>query len=219
MPQFTNFHSLYRLYEIDQICQLLVSDEATSPAVGVSLILDTLLSDECIVVDYYNVVEYDRQIELDSPSVVSGLRQATYQICIQLGWHHTSTSANQPFGTLFPLEFYLDACEAVFGAVFSNETAHMNSDRLNVAHGGQSPSVTNVIFTQGSLDPWRGLGVLSNLNENAPLFTITGASQSNDFPQMSQDDAPELYETKYQIKYLLRYWIARDQGIEVVPVM
>lgn len=42
-------------------------------------------------------------------------RQDAYQMCLNLGWMHTSDMGQQPFGSSFPITFYRSACEAVFG--------------------------------------------------------------------------------------------------------
>lgn len=77
--------------------------------------------------------------------------------------------------------------------------------------------MTNVIFTQGSLDPWRSLGVQEDLNDDAVALLINDASQGNDLGPISEDDSQELLAVKLRIKYLIRYWIARASGIGVVP--
>lgn len=172
----------------------------------------------CIHFDYDLLVEIDQQVELNSIGVASGLRQYSYQTCTQLGWHHTSDSPNQPFGSSFPLDIFHTACEDVFGSVFSNYTAHQTSDRLNVAHGGLQPAVTNVVFTHGELDPWRTIGVQEDLNDSSPAIVIAGASQAQDLSALSENDSQELQDAKLRIKAQIQYWIRHAQGIEIVPL-
>lgn len=97
------------------MCQLITSDENASDAEGVAKILNDLLDDECIPIDFDHFIEEDRQTDLNAVAVESGVRQITYQMCVQLGWHHTSDGLGHPFGTLFPLDFSIATCEAVFG--------------------------------------------------------------------------------------------------------
>lgn len=121
---------------------------------------------------------------------------------------------------------------------FSNASAHAASDRLNVAHGGLSPSVTNVIFTHGNLDPWRTIGVLEDVNPEATVLIIDGkyickrslysiinifylynigSAQSTDLLGFSENDTQAETDAKLIIKELIRYWVAHDDGIEIVP--
>lgn len=41
-------------------------------------------------------------------------------------------------------------------------------------YGGQLPDLTNVIFTNGDIDPWHSLSVLENLNAFSPAIVIKG---------------------------------------------
>lgn len=40
-----------------------------------------------------------------------------YQMCSEFGWHPTTNSKNQPFGSNVPVELYLNFCHDVFGDV------------------------------------------------------------------------------------------------------
>lgn len=41
-------------------------------------------------------------------------------------------------------------------------------------YGGMNPEVTNVYFTHGSIDPWRVMGIQTDLNERSPAVVIPG---------------------------------------------
>lgn len=47
-------------------------------------------------------------------------------------------------------------------------------DRKNVLYGGLQPTITNVIFTHGHLDPWRAMGVQTDLSKSARSVVIPG---------------------------------------------
>lgn len=208
----------YSVQSIFGTCRVLERG-GQSPAHTIAAVLAILQnSTECINFDYDQLIEVDQQVELDAIGVTSGMRQYTYQTCTQLGWHHTSDSRNQPFGSSFPLDIFHNACEEVFGSAFSNYTAHQTSDRLNVAHGALQPAVTNVVFTHGELDPWRTIGVLDDLNESSPAIIIPDASQAQDLSALSENDSQELQDAKLRIVSVIQYWIRHDQGIEIVPL-
>lgn len=46
--------------------------------------------------------------------------------------------------------------------------------RKNVMYGGMNPAVNNVYFTQGSIDPWRTMGIQTDLNERSPADVVPG---------------------------------------------
>lgn len=47
-------------------------------------------------------------------------------------------------------------------------------ERTNIVYGGWTPDVTNVIFTNGDIDPWHALSVLEDVNESSPAILVPG---------------------------------------------
>lgn len=47
-------------------------------------------------------------------------------------------------------------------------------NRKNALYGEWNPSVSNVIFTHGQLDPWRAMGVQTDVSRTAPVIIIRG---------------------------------------------
>lgn len=200
------------------ICDILARDHLT-PAHGIAAVFNIMtLNGSCVQFDYDALIREERETSLDSFAVKTGLRQSTYLTCTQLGWHHTSDNQRHPFGSSFPLDIFNTFCEEVFENAFNNVTAHRSADRINVAHGGLNPAVTNVVFSHGELDPWRTIGILEDLNESSPAIIIENASQAADLRRYSPNDSQELLDARQRIRELIRYWIAHDDGIEVVPV-
>lgn len=104
----------YRLTSVDAICNIITGvHESDAHAIGE--ILDILLEDECVSVDYETVLREERQTAWNATAVEAGLRQYSYQSCSQFVWYHSSNSRFQPFGSSFPVEFIYRACEDVFG--------------------------------------------------------------------------------------------------------
>lgn len=64
----------------------------------------------------------------------------------------------------------------IYGLIirFNNSTFEGSINHTNDLYGGFNPSVTNVYFSHGSLDPWHRMGVLSDLNEHSPSAVIEG---------------------------------------------
>lgn len=84
----------------------------------------------------------------------------------------------------------------------------MTSARLNVEFGGLTPNVTRVVFTSGSRDPWRYLGIQEELNEESPVIVIEGASHANDVLSISERDSDALRAAKERVSDILSEWIA-----------
>jgi len=54
----------------------------------------------------------------------------------------------------------------------------INVERKNVMYGGMNPDVTNVYFTHGSIDPWRTMGIQTDLNDRSPADVVPGNMKS-----------------------------------------
>lgn len=97
--------------------------------------------------------------------------------------------------------------------------------RLNGVFGGKQPAVSKVIFTHGELDPFRSLGVQSDLNDESPVIVIPrkfvyniiihfclyymfflGASHASDMDSIGEDDWPELVEAKEMVRDTIFRW-------------
>lgn len=59
-------------------------------------------------------MDYFKETNWSSPAANNG-RQWLYQTCSAFGWYQTSNSKNQPFGSNFPAELWLNYCQDIFG--------------------------------------------------------------------------------------------------------
>lgn len=57
---------------------------------------------------------------------------------------------------------------------FGAEILETGIKRTNIFYGSQTPEVTKVLSIHGTVDPWHPLGILSDLNDQAPSILITG---------------------------------------------
>lgn len=201
---------------IEEVCDLIMVPEL-SDIEGVARIVSeiVLLESDCLPLSYDNFILNDTQIELDAPSVVYGIRQITYQTCIQFGWHHTSDGANHPFGSSFPIAHFNNICHDLFGDV--SALAQSNSNRVNQMYGGLNPRVDHVLYTHGMNDPWRTVGIQESSNPLAPVFLITGHGQGGELGPILETDSAALVASKTQIKTLLNSWIQLFS--EIVPIV
>ncbi|CAG2107576.1 unnamed protein product, partial [Medioppia subpectinata] len=107
-------------------------------------------------------------------------RQRVYQACTEIGWFVTTDLPNSPFGHNIPVEFYIQQCADVFGPQFTAQTVQKGVDRTNAKYGGLKPNVTNVVFPNGSLDPYHALSVLKDLNKSTKAVMIEGCAHGGD---------------------------------------
>merc|ERR1711942_632301 len=77
----------------------------------------------------------------------------------------------------------------------------------NIEYGGYEPSVNNVVFVHGSIDPWHAMGVLEDLHEGAPSIYITGTSHCADMYEAKESDPEELTAARIRIGNLVKSWV------------
>ncbi|CAG2100981.1 unnamed protein product [Medioppia subpectinata] len=107
------------------------------------------------------------------------MRQWTYQTCTEFGYYQSSDLPNSPFGHNIPVEYFTQQCAQVYGPEFTPQTIQEAVDRTNAYYGGLKPNVTNVMFPNGSLDPWHALSVLKDLNNSTKTVMISGGKYSH----------------------------------------
>ncbi|XP_023935728.2 putative serine protease K12H4.7 [Bicyclus anynana] len=133
-----------------------------------------------------------------------------YQTCNEFGYYQTTSSDEQPFTDNIPLEYYIRMCHKLFGSEFDEERVNEGVAEVNDLYGGLNPNVTNVVFSNGDLDPWSTISVLEDLSYNAPAVVIPRSSHCRDLFSNRLGDIEELKEARKNIKNLIKKWIGAD---------
>jgi len=71
---------------------------------------------------------------------------------------------------LLPVDTSLCFLLRSFASRFNRRTIEAGIQKTNTIYGGFNLEVTNVYSTHGELDPWRAMGVQSDLNKDAPAI-------------------------------------------------
>lgn len=158
--------------------------------------------------NYAEYVQRMRNATLGS-SASGSSRQWLYQTCTEFGWFQTSTSPSQPFGSSFPIDLFYAYCTDIFGYQFNRWSIQEVVARTNVVFGSWQLSVRNVYFTNGSVDPWRPMGVQADLNESSPADVIPGAAHCRDLSSVAPGDSAELLAVRERITGLVGDWLAQ----------
>ena len=107
------------------------------------------------------------------------------------------------------MDFFERWCMDAFGEDFNHEMLANNVANTNIEYGGFQPSVSNVVFVHGSIDPWHAMGVLEDLNESAPSIYIPGTSHCADMYPDTPSDPEELTAARLRIGELVNTWICQ----------
>ena len=136
-----------------------------------------------------------------------GWRQWTWQTCTEFGWYQTTNQESNIYGSSLPLEFFEKWCQDAFGPEFTHEMLEKSIAASNIEYGGFKPSVDNVVFVHGSIDPWHAMGVLEDLHETAPAIYITGTSHCADMYGDSDSDPVDLTWARIRIGKMVKEWV------------
>ena len=75
-------------------------------------------------------------------------------------------------------------------------------------YGAKNIKVTNVVFVQGSFDPWHAMGITQDLSENATSIFISGTAHCANMYPARKEDPPQLVQARNDIKNLIAKWLA-----------
>ncbi|XP_072396390.1 putative serine protease F56F10.1 isoform X1 [Diabrotica undecimpunctata] len=194
---------------VDRLCDILL-DESIGPEINRLAAVNNLILDvdgeKCLDYSYNKMIDEMKDVSWDSDAA-AGSRQWTYQTCTEFGYYQTSSYKPHIFGTRFPLSFSIQQCQDIFGSSYNETFLNHAIERTNVLYGGLDIEVSNVVFVQGSLDPWHVLGVTTTLNDKAPAILIKGAAHCANMYNPSDDDTPQLKAARVQIEELIGTWI------------
>ncbi|XP_055693623.1 putative serine protease K12H4.7 [Lutzomyia longipalpis] len=180
---------------IEGFCSGMLGND--DPLVGYAQNLK-ILGGGCLTVDF----EEDNKVLRDTawPADESQMmRRWIYQTCNEFGWFQTSTSSKHPFN-YFPVEFFINLCQYVFGEEFVGEKIEQNTCLINAKFDGLEPKIKNVYLTHGQLDPWRAAGAQKNINDDSLTVILPNHSHCSDFGSMNVNDSLDLYISKSRIK-------------------
>ncbi|XP_026331743.1 putative serine protease K12H4.7 [Hyposmocoma kahamanoa] len=131
-----------------------------------------------------------------------------YQMCTEFGSFPSTEEGKHPFTNCLSVEYYYKACEVQFGPEFGKKRVEDGVKTTNEMYGALHPNVTKVVFVNSEFDPYRKLGVVENLSDDAPAFVIanTGRATLLTYPD-TEIKSVELKETKKKVKSLIKKWI------------
>jgi len=189
---------------IYDLCQIMENTTAGSPLDRYVQVASYFVPSDtnCMDISYAVMVQQLQNISQFGTTGV-GIRQWTYQTCVEFGYFQSTDSSNQPFGNLVPISYYTDMCTDVFGFKFLPKI-----DQTNSEYGGNTPDATNIVFVNGSIDPWHSLSVIKSLSNSMIAIYIDGTAHcANMFPA-GPDDPPGLAIAQMKIQLIIHDWLS-----------
>merc|ERR1711887_70967 len=194
--------------DIFSTCAIMTDESMGEPILRLAAVNDVMLSmgqDECLDHSYASYLSQLTNTTFGVSGV--GRRQWTWQTCAEFGWYQTTNQESGVYGHTLPLDFFEQWCQDAFGDQFTHEMMEKSVAASNIEYGGYEPSVNNVVFVHGSIDPWHAMGVLEDLHEGAPSIYITGTSHCADMYADAASDPEELTAARIKIGGLVKSWV------------
>ncbi|KAJ8951294.1 hypothetical protein NQ318_008198 [Aromia moschata] len=194
---------------IDTLCDIMTNQTIGPQVRRLAAVNDLLLNaydQECLDYKYNTMIDAMRNVSWDS-EVSEGGRQWTYQTCTEFGFFQTSTYKPQIFGDRFPIDFFVQQCTDIFGARYNMTFLNKAIERTNTLYGALNIEVSNVVFVQGSVDPWHALGITKTINQGAPAIYIKGTAHCANMYPRSAKDLPQLKAARVEIQQLIGSWL------------
>lgn len=79
----------------------------------------------------------------------------------------------------------------------------------NAYYGGRDipTNVTNIVFPNGSIDPWHALGITHNLTDSLTAIYINGTAHCANMYPARNSDLPALVTAREEITHILGTWL------------
>ena len=109
-----------------------------------------------------------------------------YFECTEIVMPHSTTGVDDMFWRNdFNLTRYMESCHALYGTWPQPEWQAVNWGGWDIGAAG----VSNIVFSNGELDPWRGGGVTLNLSATLPSIVIADAGHHIDLYFTNPNDS------------------------------
>ncbi|XP_046555481.1 putative serine protease F56F10.1 [Haliotis rubra] len=167
----------------------------------------TSLKGQCMNITFARAVSVGSDINYSRDDVLAG-RQWRYQKCTHVGLFTPTYANNQPFGQALSEEYFLKGCEGYFGPEFNRSLVLKGHDELITNYAGLDVKNTNIVYTQGSFDPWYKYGFQTDPNPGATVIFINGGGHTPDMAVPAATDIAGVTQARGRIRQLIRKWIS-----------
>ncbi|XP_054156704.1 putative serine protease K12H4.7 [Oppia nitens] len=182
---------------IRQVCAVMTNYTSMTPLDRYAKVQSLFLRGQCLDCDYN---KYVKRMKNTTSDVQSMARQWIYTTCSEIGDFTTTSLPGSPFGHNLTVDGFVKHCTDIYGPEFTAQSIQRAVDDHNANYGGAKPNLTNVVFPNGSLDPWSVLSVLHDLNNSTRAVFIEGTSHGSDMMAEQPTDPRVLIDARKTIE-------------------
>ncbi|KAI1694137.1 serine carboxypeptidase s28 domain-containing protein [Ditylenchus destructor] len=142
---------------------------------------------------------------------IKNLDRWYWQKCTEFGYFKTTPIDGGIFDdATLPLRgFIKEVCVDKFPeANFNQSTIQAATDKTNSFYGGNKNfNATNVVFVNGSEDPWHVLSVYDTPNDSVKSILVQGTSHGADYGAEQESDPRALKNARQRVKHEIDHWL------------
>jgi hypothetical protein len=202
--QYNQDNNAYTPFNLDKMCSMLLEgssdDEQLASYATFNNVFNQFSGENCTGASYQQMIAEMQSTDPSNPAAAG--RSWTWQTCIEYGYFQTGSSPNQPFSPLISLEWFLKQCNDIFGIPLTPSVA-----AVNALFGSTAIRSSNIVFPNGSIDPWHILGVLESPCRSEPTSFMNGTAHCADLYPPTPNDLPELTNTRTLEVSLIANWL------------
>jgi len=133
-----------------------------------------------------------------------------WQTCAEFGYYQTCEVGTRcPFAQGYvTLADEISMCAEAFG--LGADVVEDNVAFSNLAYGGDAPRGARILFPNGDVDPWSGLGVVDSPAPGEPTMMVRGASHHAWTHPADEISQPTVAAAKKHIQEQVMAWLAED---------
>jgi lysosomal Pro-X carboxypeptidase len=129
-----------------------------------------------------------------------------YQTCCEMVMPQSQDNVHDMFYPMpWSLQDYIRSCQQQFGTT-------PRPDWVPTYYGGHDiHDSTNIVFSNGNLDPWSSGGVLQNITDALPAVYILGGAHHFDLRASNAADPPSVVAARQFHRAMISQWLAESQ--------
>ncbi|KAJ8872771.1 hypothetical protein PR048_026387 [Dryococelus australis] len=200
-PYAAKFHHALPAYPIKVLCSYLND----------SILPDRQLLESMFraVSVYFNYTGDAECLNLDSSALYPDLGTDgwDYQTCTEVVQDMCQDGVDDMFVPYkFDFQGYSDSCYNQWGVRPSR------TEGITLYGGRDISTASNIVFTNGLLDPWSGLGVLENVSETAVAFVMPDTPHHLDLRASNPADPASVRQVRQHLRHYMSRWIAEHKA-------
>ncbi|MFH4982469.1 hypothetical protein AB6A40_009178 [Gnathostoma spinigerum] len=163
--------------------------------------------------DYWAMISELRSTSFDYKH--AALRVWIWMTCNEVGFFQTTDHGKSAFGSMVPLNYYIDMCTDMFGDEVKIGFVRKNNHAARRRWGdADSYNASNIVLLNGELDPWHVLGTYVNIPKQHQLpVLIKGAAHCSDMYPKRSGEPEDLDDVRKTIDEQVAIYLHRSDDL------